>query len=1134
MHSHDISLKANRVLHLITLSFLIILIRVWYLSVIAHDSYEELSKKPQKKTVIEKPNRGTIRDRFNIPLAVNKLQYDVGICYDQIRQIPAIKRTSLSNGNIEKTYPRKDYILSFARMLSSELEMNQQDLEDIIYGKASLFPATIFTIKENISETQFFKLKALERNFPGLIAQRSFKRYYPREKNLGDVVGYVGSMNYHEHDQITFEIEELTHYLSEHERGNIVFLPKGYTSILEIKNRIKELKKQIFQLDEKIGKTGIEAKFEASLKGDYGKKIFEVNTKGSIVRELPGTKKAEPGKRILLNISSELQEFAEALLAENELLRENKFIQLGKNHDFVTPPWIKGGAIVAMIPSTGEVVALASYPRINPNNFTKKSVKSFEIDKELENTRYIESLWDGKTTLEREFYSHATSNFYMEQKKLTYDFFIERILSNVGHAKKSILKILYLSQSFDIQKNLKTLLDLSEQPNVYALIDTLYIKPDGHLPSVFGTSDHLISLIKSSFSHHEPLVKELKGKLDLYFTDVKSNDDKLLILDILKTVAKEHYFDESLQSVFNHLTLSNYRKICQSFLLILDEIYSLSKETFHLNNFKKWREENFKTYLAEKRKEEKEKRSYQRPYIDYLKKEEKKQFAIFFENYKWDLVRIFLFDEPFDQSTLLPYNQVFTKFKKEKISVNSKDYPVLNATDYLMNNLKKFNQSDIIGLLKTIRSFKDLNDRLYGYYPQIKKRKGFQVEKDLAASFYPPQGFGIGRSYAYRQATSLGSIFKIITAYEAIKQNYEKGNYENPKDLNPLTIIDEIQPISLGEKTQVLGFHEDGRKISRQYKGGTLPRSHASLGKVDYVKAFERSSNIYFSLLASDVIQDPNDLSMASLKFGFGNKTGIDLPGEIPGTLPKDLSDNRSGLYAFAIGQHSLIVTPLQTCVMLSSLVNQGEILKPQIVQLCAGTKKEEFSFFHHEDYPYKEYLNRVGIFFPFFIQMKQCEKKSDITLFEKTLYRKLYLPQAIKDYLLEGMYSVVSSPRGSARAELIRYLYQNTKAMHNYLKLKYQLAGKTSSAEFAYHPTLDRECPKILCKDIWFGGVAFKQSETSSACIKKQEPIPEIVVVVYLKFGDFGKEAAPLAAEVVTKWREICQKEGKSSFITY
>ena len=105
MHSHDISLKANRVLHLITLSFLIILIRVWYLSVIAHDSYEELSKKPQKKTVIEKPNRGTIRDRFNIPLAVNKLQYDVGICYDQIRQIPAIKRTSLSNGNIEKTYP---------------------------------------------------------------------------------------------------------------------------------------------------------------------------------------------------------------------------------------------------------------------------------------------------------------------------------------------------------------------------------------------------------------------------------------------------------------------------------------------------------------------------------------------------------------------------------------------------------------------------------------------------------------------------------------------------------------------------------------------------------------------------------------------------------------------------------------------------------------------------------------------------------------------------------------------------------------------------------------------------------------------------------------------------------------------
>jgi cell division protein FtsI/penicillin-binding protein 2 len=37
----------------------------------------------------------------------------------------------------------------------------------------------------------------------------------------------------------------------------------------------------------------------------------------------------------------------------------------------------------------------------------------------------------------------------------------------------------------------------------------------------------------------------------------------------------------------------------------------------------------------------------------------------------------------------------------------------------------------------------------------------------------------------------------------------------------------------------------------------------------------------------------------------------------------------------------------------------------------------------------------------------------------------------------------------------------------------------------------------------------------------------PEVVVVVYLRFGGFGKEGAPLAAQLVAKWREIKKRMG-------
>ncbi|MCK4934967.1 MAG: hypothetical protein KAR79_05210, partial [Simkaniaceae bacterium] len=74
-------------------------------------------------------------------------------------------------------------------------------------------------------------------------------------------------------------------------------------------------------------------------------------------------------------------------------------------------------------------------------------------------------------------------------------------------------------------------------------------------------------------------------------------------------------------------------------------------------------------------------------------------------------------------------------------------------------------------------------------------------------------------------------------------------------------------------------------------------------------------------------------------------------------------------------------------------------------------------------------------------------------------------------------------------------------------------------TAERYYRPFLDQDAKSILCKDIWFGGISFNDKEESVY------ESPELVVVVYLKYGDYGKEAAPIAAEIINKWREILAK---------
>ena len=360
-----------------------------------------------------------------------------------------------------------------------------------------------------------------------------------------------------------------------------------------------------------------------------------------------------------------------------------------------------------------------------------------------------------------------------------------------------------------------------------------------------------------------------------------------------------------------------------------------------------------------------------------------------------------------------------------------------------------------------MRPFKELNRPLYGKYSTIRHHEGKQTEKHLAGAFYPLAGFGYGRSQAFRQSTPLGSVFKLITGYSALKEIYPQKN--------PLTLIDSIHG-------NLMGYTLDGKPIHRMYKGGLLPRSHPNIGKIDLVGAIEQSSNLYFAILAGDHIGNPDSLIESAKSFGFGTKSAIDLPGEFPGLLPKDLSYNKTGLYSFAIGQHSLVVTPLQTAVMLSTLANGGDVLKPQIALLFEGKDPHKKDLFPTEDFPFEKSIKSIGLDFSLFTEALKQEEKSHILYKPKEIKKTLFLPEEIRFTLFKGMQQVLLGPKGTARPSVIRQ--KNSHLLKTYMELQDRVIGKTGTAEILYKHTVDKETKAEIRNQVWFGCISFAKDD--------------------------------------------------------
>ncbi|MEF9519511.1 penicillin-binding transpeptidase domain-containing protein [Chlamydia crocodili] len=1073
--------KTNRLLSGIIVTLAIIAVRLWHLAVVEHDQKLEEAYKPQMRVIPELVERATICDRFGKVLAENKMQYDVSVAYGAIRDLPSRAWHVHANGTRELIPVRKNYITRLSELLAQELHLDKDAIEDSIHAKASILGSVPYLVQANVSERTYLRLKMMSKHWPGLHVEPTVRRYYPMGKMASDILGYVGPISAQEYKRVTHELSKLRECVRAYEEGENPKFPEGLASIDQVRSLLNSLENNAYSLNALVGKLGIEACWDGKLRGQLGKKTVLVDRRGNFIQGLNEIA-AISGKKLQLTLSTELQTFADALLLDHEKTEQFRSTRSLKKQKFLPPlfPWIKGGAIIALDPNSGQILAMASSPRYHNNDFIDMRIGSdsearSEVCRWLENTEHIAEVYDRKVSLLRERRDSLTGLYYDEELSLTFDYFLDFILPNTSELKSVVKRDGTVENAIKLQQNVERLLNIFSYSEGHcscsSIFDAVFSSEQEHIAIGRVISIEQQEWISHCCKDYEQEIEDIKKDLEPFFSELPANYDKLLLIDLFRMVVDPSRFHPELLSSIGSFSLSEFFE-CQGHYIALRSAFSkIVEDIFSEVDFKEWRKLYFAKFLEVKRKEESDrKQRYPTPYVDYLLEEKRAQYQDFRRCYL-DKFLAYLLSGQGETEHLKAYYEVLSIWKGELESGAHKALSWHEHYEFLKQ--KSFDSSiNLMHLFLSFREFSELQRPLYGNYAPMLTRNVPQKEQDLAAAFYPTYGYGYLRSHAFGQAATLGSIFKLVSAYSVLSQEVMRGNVDIDY-LSRLLVIVDRQSFGYVSSKPHVGFFKDGSPIPSFYHGGILPKNdYAGRGRIDLIAALEMSSNPYFSLLVGEYLSDPEDLCHAASLFGFGEKTGIGLPGEYAGVIPHDVAYNRSGLYATAIGQHTLVVTPLQTAVMMAALVNGGSLYVPNLI--LGEWSGEEF------------------------IAASPIKK------------RDVFMPECITKLFKSGMHNVIWGNYGTTRS--IRDQFSP--------ELLNRVIGKTSTAESIVRVGLDRQYGNMKMKHVWFAAVGFADAELIH---------PDIVVIVYLRLGEFGRDAAPIAVKMIEKWDKIRKKEGFS-----
>lgn len=197
--------------------------------------------------------------------------------------------------------------------------------------------------------------------------------------------------------------------------------------------------------------------------------------------------------------------------------------------------------------------------------------------------------------------------------------------------------------------------------------------------------------------------------------------------------------------------------------------------------------------------------------------------------------------------------------------------------------------------------------------------------------FNDPEKIELVKVKAITDAFELGSIMKPITLAIALLANEELVRMGKPPLFNP------------DEKMSVMRTSFPGR--------GKPLKDTSSHSYLNMNMAMQKSSNIYMAELIDRVIARlGNDWYRKQLVnvFGFGKKTGIELPAEAPGLVPLPGKLHPNGTlewsvptpYSLAIG-YNILATSLQMARAYAVLANGGILVQPTLIRKIVKTSSQ-------------------------------------------------------------------------------------------------------------------------------------------------------------------------------------------------